>query len=94
MKNIFALFLLISFCMTDGFSQAPLYQSDAFSLYPDRVVQGNFVGKAISRNHLESNYSSPANEFQSADMVFKFAVNGRDNEMPPGVDHVFSIPVG
>ena len=94
MKNIFVLFLLISFCMNDSFSQAPLYQSDEFSLYPDRVIQGNFIGQAVSRNHIQSNYSSPANEFQSADMVFKFAVNGRDNEMPPGVDHVFSIPVG
>lgn len=76
---------------TPGFSQSPIYQSDAFTLYSDRVVQGPFEGKAVTRNRIESNYRSPANEFQSADIVFKFAVNGRDNELPPGVDHIFTL---
>lgn len=52
------------------------------------------MAKALSPTRLESNYQSPANAFQSAELVFKFAINGRDNEMPPGVDHKFVVPQG
>jgi hypothetical protein len=55
------------------------------------VVQGKFEAKAISPQHITSNYESPANLFQSADISFKFAINGRDNEMPSGNDHHFSV---
>ncbi|MFC7669781.1 hypothetical protein ACFQT0_22215 [Hymenobacter humi] len=34
-----------------------------------------------------SNYQSPANEFQSPQVAFKFSINGKDNEMPSGLDH-------
>lgn len=67
-----------------------LYQSDAYAIYPDRVVQDEFVAKAISPTELTSNYKSPANLTMTPTVVFKFAINGRDNEMSPGSDHIFN----
>jgi hypothetical protein len=72
-------------------AQNPIYQSPAFSIYPGKVVQGKYEANAISAHNITSNYESPANLFQSADITFKFAINGRDNEMPSGIDHHFTI---
>ncbi|AYA38918.1 glycogen debranching protein [Hymenobacter oligotrophus] len=66
----------------------PIWQSEAYALYPDSVVQGKHVARAVSRTELASNYRSPANEFQSPQVSFKFSLNGKDNEMQPGQDHV------
>ena len=89
-KNQFLVLLFILFSLNIK-AQKPLYQSPAFSIYPGKVVQGKFEAKAISPQHITSNYESPANLFQSADISFKFAINGRDNEMPSGNDHHFSV---
>ncbi len=35
------------------------YESKAFNIYPDKVVQGDFTGLALSTIALESNYRSP-----------------------------------
>ncbi|MCP2044864.1 trehalase family glycosidase [Pontibacter sp. HSC-36F09] len=70
-------------------SENPLWQSQAYSLYPDRIVQGDYVAKAISPTEITSSYQSPANEFQSPEIMFKFSINSKDNEMPPGMDHQF-----
>ena len=68
---------------------APVWQSAAYTLYPDRLVQGTATARALSRHELTSDYQSPANEFQSPLVNFKFSINGKDNEMPPGQDHLF-----
>jgi hypothetical protein len=65
----------------------PIWKSEAYTLYRDRVEQGPFVVRALSPTALHSNYRSPANEFQSPELTFKFALNGQDNEMAPGQDH-------
>jgi len=64
-----------------------VWQSDAYTLYRDRVEQGKHVARAVSATELTSNYHSPANEFQSPEVIFKFSLNGKDNEMAPGQDH-------
>lgn len=64
-----------------------IYKSEAYSIYPDSVVQGEYAAKAVSATGLVSNYRSPANQFMSPRIAFKFAINGRDNEMKSGVDH-------
>jgi hypothetical protein len=64
-----------------------VWQSEAYSLYRDSVVQGPHVARATSATELSSNYQSPANEFQSPEVMFKFSLNGKDNEMQPGQDH-------
>ncbi|MCB2408412.1 MGH1-like glycoside hydrolase domain-containing protein [Hymenobacter lucidus] len=68
---------------------APVWQSAAYTLYRDSLVQGRNVARAESRTTLRSNYQSPANAFQSPQVTFKFSLNGKDNEMPPGQDHSF-----
>ncbi|MBF9222715.1 glycogen debranching protein [Hymenobacter sp. BT662] len=68
-------------------ADVPVWQSDAYTLYRDRVVQGRFEGRARSATELVSNYQSPANAFQSPQVAFKFSINGKDNEMPAGQDH-------
>lgn len=65
--------------------------SSPFTMYNDKIVQGKYESTAISANHITSNYESQANLYQPADISFKFAINGRDNEMPSGQDHHFSV---
>jgi hypothetical protein len=72
-------------------SQTAIYKSPAYNIFSDRVEQGKFTAKALSATQLESNYQSPANQFQPADISFKFAINGRDNEMVSGKDHHFTV---
>ncbi|WP_295676830.1 glycogen debranching protein [uncultured Mucilaginibacter sp.] len=68
----------------------PVYTSNAYTVYPDRVVQGKYTATAISSTSLTSNYRSPANMFKSPVIEFKFSINGKDNEMTPGVNHHFT----
>ena len=42
--------------------QTPIWQSDAYSLYRDKVVQGPHEGRALSATRLTSNYVSPVND--------------------------------
>jgi len=77
-------------CYTIGIAQ-PVYQSPAFSIKKDKVVQGKYEATALSPTHIVSNYQSPANLFQSATIEFKFAINGRDNEMLMGMNHQFTV---
>lgn len=72
-----------------SFSQQPLYSSGTFSIYTDKVVQAPYEARVISSTELVSNYKSPANEFISPQVDFKFSINGKDNEMKPGIDHHF-----
>ena len=90
MKFTFFLLLSISI-MNRSMAQEPIYQSPSFRIFSDRVVQGEHIAKALSPGHLVSNYQSPANLYQSAAITFKFAINGKDNEMLPGQDHQFLV---
>jgi hypothetical protein len=67
-----------------------IYHSKAFTVYPDKVVQGKYTAKALSATELTSDYRSPANLYKSAVIAFKFSINGKDNEMTSGVDHHFT----
>ena len=89
MKKI-SLTLITTIVSVMSFTQS-IYHSNHFSVEADKVVQGNYMSKALSPNHLVSNYQSPANNFQSATIAFKFAINGRDNEMLSGMDHHFMV---
>ncbi|TAE58531.1 MAG: glycogen debranching protein, partial [Bacteroidetes bacterium] len=64
-----------------------LYESDHFTLYPDKVVQGKNEAVAHSPTHISSNYKSPASESYSRLISFKFSINEKDNESKPGQDH-------
>lgn len=72
-------------CQT--FAQKPLYQSDAFTVFPDRVVQGTNEAKVISPTEILSTYKSPASQHFSRLVKFKVSINEKDNELPAGIDH-------
>lgn len=66
-----------------------IYRNDRFVLYPDSVVQENkYRAQVISATEMQSDYQSPANAFASARIEFKLSINGKDNEMAPGMNHV------
>ncbi len=67
----------------------PIYQSPAFSVFNDHVVQGQYRANALSATEMQSDYQSMATEFKSPRITFKFSINGLDNEMLPGVNHEF-----
>ncbi|MGD9931789.1 MAG: hypothetical protein AB7U05_17350 [Mangrovibacterium sp.] len=71
-----------------------LYQSNAFTIYPDKVVQGDFEARVLSPEHIVSNYRSTASEQYSRLITFKFSINEKDNEKPSGEDHWLIIEEG
>ena len=67
-------------------SDSLLYASDEFELYDDRVVQSEFVAQAESARRISSTYPRAAHE-----VMFKFSVNGTENEFPPGKDQMIHL---
>ncbi len=79
------LMLLLS-CQTQKFPKV-LYQSDAFTVFADKIVQGSNTAAVISSTQLRSNYKSPASSNFSRLISFKISINEKDNELPSGQDH-------
>ncbi|MFH0758433.1 MAG: hypothetical protein V2B15_14190 [Bacteroidota bacterium] len=84
-KNLWMILLTVAGM---GCKQQPavLYQSEAFSVYADRIIQDDYVGIASSATHLISNYRSTASQNFSRLITFKFSINEKDNELPSGLD--------
>ena len=68
-----------------------IYQSDFYSLSKDKVTQGKFEAVAQSATSLHSNYQSPVNLEISPVLSFKFSLNGKDNEMASGKNHLINM---
>ncbi len=79
-------FVLMSACQAPE-STTPIYQNEKFSIFPDRVVQGENVAEVISPTRIKSNYKSPASSTYSRLIEFKFSINEKDNELAPGSNH-------
>jgi Bacterial alpha-L-rhamnosidase 6 hairpin glycosidase domain len=92
-SKICLLVLILSFlCVTEWqLSAQAIYHSKAYSIYTDKVTQGDFVAKAISSTELLSNYRSPDVDKFSPNISFKFSINCRDNEMFAGKDHSVTL---
>ena len=76
-------------------SALPIYTSKAYSVYPDKVTQGNYSAKVISSVEMTSDYRSPVADKHSNEIEFKFSINLRDNEMAVGKNHSVTLhPVG
>jgi hypothetical protein len=71
-------------------SQQLIYKSDKFTIFDNGVEQKPYHAKVISDREIFSDYKSPANEFVSPAITFKFSINGKDNEMASGTDHRFN----
>jgi len=70
--------------------EMPFYNSTPFAIYPDRVEQGESRATALSPEYITSDYVSPATGIDPV-IQFKFSINGRDNELPFGVNHQANI---
>ncbi|CAM4283968.1 alpha-L-rhamnosidase [Pedobacter westerhofensis] len=68
-----------------------IYQSDFYSISKTKVTQGAFEAVALSPTALSSNYESPVNQEISPIVSFKFSLNGKDNELPVGKNHLLTI---
>ncbi|MGO4821970.1 MULTISPECIES: alpha-L-rhamnosidase-related protein [unclassified Flavobacterium] len=80
--------VFISSCKTDS---SILYNAKSFTIYTDKVVQGNNVAKVLSPTAIQSNYKSAENDTYSNVMIFKFSINEKDNDLAPGVNHELVI---
>ncbi len=87
-RSFWSLFLLVFLlACQSGNHKEVLYQSDAFTLTSEAVMQGEYLAKAISENEIHSNYKSHASANFSRLIQFKFSINEKDNELPIGVNH-------
>jgi hypothetical protein len=68
-----------------------IFQSDYYTVSTNKVTQGAFEAAALSSTALSSNYESPANQEISPAISFKFSLNGKDNELPIGKNHLVNI---
>ncbi|MBL0356204.1 MAG: glycogen debranching protein [Chitinophagaceae bacterium] len=71
-----------------------IWRTKPYTVYSDSVVQGEYTARALSPTEIISDYKSPANLLQSTKISFKFSLNGKDNEMMPGVDHHLNVQEG
>lgn len=87
MKKTLLLLALAILSACQSSRKTPLYQSPAFTVFPAKVVQGKNQAQVISPEEIRSNYQSPANATFSRLITYKFSINEKDNELPPGKDH-------
>ena len=71
---------------TPGPPSRELYRSPEFVITDSSVAQGPFQAVAISADTLVSTYPRSARE-----VMFKFCINGEENEFIPGQDHMFYV---
>ncbi len=92
MKKSLAL-LLLAPLQASASETGMIYKTGAFEISRDAVRQGRFEAVAVSPNEIRSNYQARGGKGVNRELVFKFSLNGKDNEMPPGRDHhVFLTP--
>lgn len=86
----FALLFFLFSCQNNQESDI-IYQSDMYTIYKDKVVQGKNEAEVLSPTHLKSNYQSPASSTFSRLITFKVSINQKDNELPSGQAHSLLI---
>ena len=66
-----------------------LYQSEEYSVFWNGVTQGPYKATALSTTSVISTYQDPANHHQKhrRGVMFKFSLNGGDNELAVGENH-------
>lgn len=74
-------------CTAANHGNKTIYKGKHYTLTDIAVTQNGFTARALGPDEIVSDYHSPANLFHSAEITFKFAINGEDNELPSGMDH-------
>ncbi len=86
-KSILFLVLACGFIACSERKNELLYSSDTYQVYKDHVVQGEYEAKVVSDKEMTSNYKSPLQDAYSRAVEFKFSINGKDDELPYGINH-------
>lgn len=74
-----------------SFAQELLYKNDKFSLYRDRVIEGEVDAYQWGDSSIGSGYRKEFEDGFDRTIIFKFSVNGFDNEKAPGEDYRFEL---
>ncbi len=61
-----------------------IFSCDEYTVYTDKVKQGEFTATVISPTEIVTNYKSPELSGASSLVKFRFSINSRDNEMSSG----------
>lgn len=85
-KLIFLALIICFSCQEKQVNEA-LYKSDTFTVYSDKVIQGDHVAKVVTPTHIKSNYRSSFGEKFSNLIKFKVSINEKDNEFSSGTNH-------
>lgn len=84
--------LLILLCVScEKKSTHVIYQSDAFTVYDDRIEQDDFEARATSTNELKTNYTKNNEDLADPTLDLRFCINGRNNEFLPGEVHRYTV---
>jgi hypothetical protein len=90
MKYFYSCLLLLAISMpASSQNKRVLFSAKQYTIYADGVTQGKNRATVTSPTEIQSNYQSPAKAHVSPLVEFKFSINGKDNEMPFGVNHHF-----
>ncbi len=68
-----------------------IYHSKEFTVYNNRVEQGEFTATAVSPTGIVTNYKSPLTSGTNSLVNFRFSINSRDNELAQGRVHTAII---
>ncbi len=91
---LFILSLAVFFSGGHTEGSLPLYQNAEYTVWPDGVVQPPFEARVYSNDEIRSEYEFAKRPGLAREIVFKFSINGYDNERPPFMDHRFILPLG
>ncbi|NME67591.1 alpha-L-rhamnosidase-related protein [Flammeovirga aprica] len=86
-QSVLLLALTCSFFACSEEKNELLYSSDTYKVYKDHVTQGEYEAKVVSDKEMTSNYKSPMQDAYSRAVEFKFSINGKDDELPYGINH-------
>jgi hypothetical protein len=87
MKSLSLAILLTAILAPTVLAQETLYRSDAFTVTSRSVQEGPYEARVEGPTRMRSNYLYAALQ-APREVAFKFALNAKDNEAPPGQDHV------
>lgn len=92
MSGIVAAALSVASCSNGSRQPADVISTcDEYTVYNNRVVQGEFTATAVSATKIVTDYKSPVISGASSLVNFRFSINSRDNELPQGMSHTALI---
>ncbi|MBR5899744.1 MAG: hypothetical protein IKZ14_09810 [Muribaculaceae bacterium] len=89
--SLAALSIAATSCSDNSVPADVISQCQEYTVYNNRVVQGEFTATAISPTEIQTNYKSLITSGASSLVNFRFSINSRDNELPQGYSHTALI---